>query len=87
MLNHVQLFPTLWTVAQQAPLSMEFSRRESGIGYHSLLQKDLPNRRIKCMSLAAPALEGGFFTSAPPGKQRSYGWGFNPITLASLQEE
>ena len=26
--NPVQLFATLWTVARQAPLSMEFSRQE-----------------------------------------------------------
>ena len=28
LLSHVQLFETLWTVACQAPLSMEFSRQE-----------------------------------------------------------
>ena len=28
VLSHVQLFATLWTVAQQAPLSMGFSRQE-----------------------------------------------------------
>ena len=28
MLNHVQLFATPWTIAHQAPLSMEFSRQE-----------------------------------------------------------
>ena len=27
-LSHVQLFVTSWTVARQAPLSMEFSRQE-----------------------------------------------------------
>ena len=26
--SHVQLFVTLWTVAHQAPLSMDFSRQE-----------------------------------------------------------
>ena len=26
--SHVQLFATPWTVARQAPLSMEFSRQE-----------------------------------------------------------
>ena len=26
--SRVQLFATLWTVARQAPLSMEFSRQE-----------------------------------------------------------
>ena len=29
---------TPWTVAQLAPLSMEFSRQENGVGSHSLLQ-------------------------------------------------
>ena len=28
LFNHVQLFVTLWTVAHQAPLSMEFFRQE-----------------------------------------------------------
>ena len=35
--SHVQLFVTVWTVANQAPLSMEFSRQEAGVGSHSLL--------------------------------------------------
>ena len=28
LLSHVRLFATPWTVAHQAPLSMEFSRQE-----------------------------------------------------------
>ena len=37
MLSHVQLFATPWTVAQQAPLSMGFSRQEywSGLPFPS----------------------------------------------------
>ena len=40
----VQVFATPWTVAHQAPLSMEFSRQESwtGLGNHSLLQGIFP---------------------------------------------
>ena len=36
-LSHVRLFLTLWTVARQAPLSMEFSRQEywSGLPFPS----------------------------------------------------
>ena len=30
--SHVQLFATPWTVAHQAPLSMEFPRQEHWIG-------------------------------------------------------
>ena len=32
VLSHVQLFVTPWTVAHQAPLSMEFSRQECWSG-------------------------------------------------------
>ena len=31
--SHVQLFVTLWTVAHQAPLSLEFSRQEHWSGF------------------------------------------------------
>ena len=68
MLSRVKLFATLWTVAQQLLCPWNFPGKNTGIGYHFLLQKDLPNPRIKCLSLSAPALEGRFFTSAPPGK-------------------
>ena len=35
MLSRIQLFATLWTIACQAPLSMEFSRQEywSGLSF------------------------------------------------------
>ena len=56
---------TPWTVARQAPLSMEFSRQEylSGLPFPSL--GDLPDPGIES---ASPALAGRFFTSEPPGK-------------------
>ena len=56
---------TPWTVARQAPLSMEFSRQEylSGLPFPSL--EDFPDPGIKP---ASPALAGRFFTSEPPGK-------------------
>ena len=37
MLNHVQLFVTLWTAAHQAPLSMRFPRQEYWLPNHSPL--------------------------------------------------
>ena len=56
------------TVAHQAPLSMEFSRQ----GYWSRLPfpspGDLPDPGIQLASPGCPALAGGFFTTAPPGK-------------------
>ena len=39
-----QLFMTLWTVALQFPLSMEFSRQEYGVGCHFLLQDVFPTQ-------------------------------------------
>ena len=59
---------TSWTVACQAPLSMEFSRQE----YWSRLlfppPGDLPDPGIEPGSLGSPALAGRFFTTLPPGK-------------------
>ena len=47
LLNHVQLFATLWTVetvARQAPLSMGFSGKNTGEGCHFLLQGFFPTQ-------------------------------------------
>ena len=37
-LSHIQLFVNLWTIAQQAPLSVGFSSKNTGVGCHFLLQ-------------------------------------------------
>ena len=63
MLSHVQLFSTTWTVAHQAPLSVEFSRQEYWSGLPFLSPGDLPDPGIEPASLMFPALEGGFFTT------------------------
>ena len=57
---------TPWTIACQAPLSIEFSRQEycSGLPFPSL--GDLPNPGIKPESPMSPALAGRFFTTVPP---------------------
>ena len=70
--SHVHLFVTPLTVALQAPLSMEFSRQEyqSGVPFPS--PGDLLHAGMKLTSLASPALTGGFFATAPPGKQSVY---------------
>ena len=58
---------TLWTVACQASLSMEFS----GQGFRSRLlfppQGNLPDPGIEPTSLEPPSLAGEFFTTVPPG--------------------
>ena len=62
LLSRVRLFVTPWTVARQAPLSVEFSRQEYWGGLLFLPPVDLPDAGIKPESLASPALAGGFFT-------------------------
>ena len=52
----------------QSPLSMGFSRQEYWSRVPFPTPEDLPEPRIEPMSLASPALAGGFFTILPPGK-------------------
>ena len=68
LLNHVRLFVTPWTVARQAPLSIEFSRQEyySGLPFPTL--GNLPNSGTEPMCLVSSVLAGRFFTTMPPGK-------------------
>ena len=61
--SHIQLFATPWTVAHQAPLSVGFSRQEYWNGLSFPPPVDLPDPEIELVSLASPALAGGFFTS------------------------
>ena len=64
-LSHVRLFATPWTIACQAPLSVEFSRQEywSGLPFPSPV--GFPDPGIKP---APPALAGWFLTTVSPGK-------------------
>ena len=60
-----------WAVARQAPLSMGFPRQEYWSGLPFRIPGGLLDPGIKPKSLASPALAGGFFTTAPPGKPYS----------------
>ena len=51
-----------WTVARQAPLSMGFPSQEYWSGWPFPTLGDLSDSGIKTISLASPALAGGFFT-------------------------
>ena len=61
-LSHVWLFVTPWTLACQAPLSMEVSLEEHWNRLPFPSPGDLPDPGIKPESLEPPALEGRFFT-------------------------
>ena len=58
---------TPWTVACQAPLSMEFPRQANWNGLPFPVPGDLPHPGNELESLGSPALAIGFFTTAPHG--------------------
>ena len=62
--SRVCLFATLWTVARQAPLSMESSRQEYWSGLPCRSPGYLPDPGIEPSSLMSSVLEGNFFTSS-----------------------
>ena len=80
LLSRVWLLVTPWTVAHQAPLSMEFSRQEYWSELPFTSPGDLPNPGIKPASLASPEWAGGFFTActiwevATLGSMSILGW-------------
>ena len=61
-LSYIQLFVTPWTVAHQAPLSMEFSRQEYWSGLPFPFPEDLSNPGIEPGS---PALQADSLPSEP----------------------
>ena len=67
-LSRVQLFVTPWTVAHQAPPSMEFSRQEYWSGLPFPSPGELPNPGIEPRS---PTLRVDALLSEPPGNVRT----------------
>ena len=66
-LSRAQLFATPWIIALQAPLSMEFSRKDYWSGLPFPSPGDLPDPGIEHGS---PALQAGSLPSEPLGKQQ-----------------
>ena len=62
-LSHVRFFATPWTVAHQAPPSMEFSRQEYWSGLPFPSPGDLPNPGIEP---GPPSLQADTLPSEPP---------------------
>ena len=81
VLSRIWLFATPRTVACQATLSMEFSRQETGVGCHFLLQGIFLTQGLN--PHLPSALAGGFFTMEPQGKPlgassaASWRWGWS----------
>ena len=63
VLSGVQYLATLWTVANQDPLSMGFPKQEYWSGLPFPSPGDLPNPEIKARS---PALQADSLPSEPP---------------------
>ena len=66
--SHVWLFATLWTVAHQAPLSMEFPRQETQGGLPCPPPGDLLNPGLEPMSLSLLHWQVSSLPPVPPGE-------------------
>ena len=62
-------FATLWTIASQAPLSLEFPRQEYWNGFPFSSPGDLSDPGVEPVSLA---LAGVFFTTELPEKRLAW---------------
>ena len=86
-LSHVCVFVAPWTVARQAPLSMEFSRQEYWSRLPFPSSEELPDPGIKPKALPSPALARGLFYQCAT---REYVWAPGPcpshLGYASLKE-
>ena len=69
LLSRVRLFVTSWTVANQAPLSIGFSRQECWSGLPFPSPGDLPDPGNEPGS---PTLQADALPSEPPGKCIKY---------------
>ena len=65
-------FETPWTIACQAPLSVEFSREEYWSGLPFPCPEHLPKPEIETAYPASSALACEFFITEPPGKYKPW---------------
>ena len=68
LLSCVQLFVTPWTIAHQAPLSMGFSSKNTGVGCHALFQGTFPTQGSNLNLLHQQA---DSFTTEQTGKPKN----------------
>ena len=67
VLSRVRLFVTPWAVARQAPLSMGFSSKNTGVGRHALLQRIFPTQGSNLRLLRLLHWQAGSLLAEPPG--------------------
>ena len=80
-LSCVRLFAAPWTVAYQAPPSVEFSRQKYWSGLPFPSPGDFPNPGIEPRS---PALQADALPTEPPGKPKNT-WAAYPFSRGSSQ--
>ena len=68
--SHVQLFVTLWTVARQAPVSMDSPGKNTGVGYRALLQGIFPTQGLDLRVLCVLHWQADSLALAAPGKSQ-----------------
>ena len=68
LFSPIPLFATPWTIACQAPLSMEFSGQEYWSGLPFPPPGDFPDARIKIQVFCVSCIADRFFTAEPLGK-------------------
>ena len=68
MLSSVHFFATLWAIAREGPLSMEFLRQVYWSGLLFPSSGDCPNPVTETASLESLALAGRFYITALSGK-------------------
>ena len=65
--SHVWLFATLWTEAHKTPSPMGFSRQNTGVGCHTLLQSIFPTQESKLCLLCLLYWQVGSLPLVPAG--------------------
>ena len=68
LLSCVQLFATLWTVAHQVPLSMDFFRQEYWSGLPYPTPGNFPSSRVEPTSPVTPALQADSLAAGASGE-------------------
>ena len=91
-ISHTRLFPTLWMVACQAPLSMRFPRQECWRGLPFPPPGDLPDSGIEPVCAGSPALQVPSLALSKPSHHKSphiysrVGFSLSPLQRPSLFE-
>ena len=73
--SHIWLFVTPWTVAHQAPLSIDFPDKNTGVGCHALLQGIFSNQglnpRLLMLSSEGMSRQEAYWVSRGGNKKAS----------------